>query len=131
MANRREVIWTDKASVSRFPISQGVRFGNVIFTAGITARDPKSGHLVADEIRTQARVVFESIRAIIEAGGSGMDQVLFVRCYLSRFDEDFGGFNDVYQEFFPRDWPARAVYPLDLGPGFRLEVEVVAGVPGA
>jgi 2-iminobutanoate/2-iminopropanoate deaminase len=131
MANRREVIQTDKASVSRFPISQGVRFGNLIFTAGITARDPKTGHLVADEIRTQARVVFGSIRAIIEAGGSRMDQVLFVRCYLSRFEEDFGGFNEVYQEFFPRDWPARAVYPLDLGPGFRLEVEVVAGVLGA
>jgi len=131
MATRREVIRTDKASVSRFPISQGVKFGNVIFTAGITARDPKTGQLVADEIRTQARVVFESIRGIIEAGGSAMDQVLFVRCYLSRFDEDFAGYNEVYQEFFPRDFPARAVYPLDLGPGFRLEVEVVAGVPGA
>lgn len=131
MATRREVIRTDKASVSRFPISQGVKFGNIILTAGITARDPKTGQLVADEIRTQARVVFESIRAIIEAGGSGMDQVLFVRCYLSRFEDDFAGFNEVYQEFFPRDWPARAVYPLDLGPGFRLEVEVTAGVPGA
>jgi 2-iminobutanoate/2-iminopropanoate deaminase len=131
MATRREVIRTDKASVSRFPISQGVKFGNLIFTAGITARDPKTGQLVADEIRTQARVVFESIRGIIEAGGSGMDQVVFVRTYLTRFDEDFVGFNEVYQEFFPQNWPARAVYPLDLGPGFRLEVEVVAGVPGA
>jgi 2-iminobutanoate/2-iminopropanoate deaminase len=131
MAHHREIIRTDKAAVSRFPISQGVKFGNLIFTAGITARDPRTGQLVADEIRTQARLVLESIRAIVEAGGSSMDNVLFVRCYLSHFDADFDGWNEVYREFFPRDVPARAVYPLDLGPGFRLEVEAVAGVPGA
>jgi 2-iminobutanoate/2-iminopropanoate deaminase len=131
MATRREVIRTDKASISRFPISQGVKFGSLIFTAGITARDPRTGQLVEDEIRVQARVVLESIKAILEAGGSSIDQVLFIRCYLSNFDADFAGWNEVYQEFFPRDWPARAVYPLDLGPGFRLEVEAVAGVPGA
>lgn len=131
MANRREVIRTDRAAVSRFPISQGVRFGNLIFTAGITARDPRTGQLVEDDIRVQARVVLQSIQAVLEAGGSSMAQVLFIRCYLSHFEQDFDGWNEVYREFFPRDWPARAVYPLDLGPGFRLEVEAVAGVPGA
>ena len=131
MAHRREIIRTNKAAVSRFPISQGVKFGNLIFTAGITARDPQTGQLVEDDIRVQTRVVLESIKAILEAGGSSIDQVLFIRCYLSNFDADFAGWNEVYQEFFSRDWPARAVYPLDLGPGFRLEVEAVAGVPGA
>jgi 2-iminobutanoate/2-iminopropanoate deaminase len=131
MANRREVIRTDRAAVSRFPISQGVRFGNLIFTAGITARDPRTGQLVEDDIRVQARVVLQSIQAVLEAGGSSMAQVLFIRCYLSHFEQDFDAWNEVYREFFPRDWPARAVYPLDLGPGFRLEVEAVAGVPGA
>lgn len=131
MANAREIIRTNEAAVSRFPISQGVKFGNLIFTAGITARDPKTGRLVEEDIRRQARVVLDAIRAILEAGGSSLEHVLFIRCYLSRFDADFAGWNEVYQEFFPRDWPARAVYPLDLGPGFLLEVEAVAGVPGA
>jgi 2-iminobutanoate/2-iminopropanoate deaminase len=131
MTNSREIIRTDKAAISRFPISQGVKFGNLIFTAGITARNPRTGQLVEDNIRTQARVVIESIKAILEAGGSSLAQVLFIRCYLSHFDDDFADWNEVYEEYFPRDWPARAVYPLDLGPGFRLEVEVVAGVPNA
>jgi len=131
MANVREIIRTKRAAVSRFPISQGVKFGNLIFTAGITARDPDTGELVEDEIRRQARVVLETIKAILEAGGSSLDQVLFIRCYLRDFEGDFAAWNEIYHEFFPREWPARAVYPLDLGPGFRLEVEAVAGVPGA
>ena len=44
------------------------------------------------------------------------------------FDQDFDGWNEVYREFFPKDWPARTVIPAPLGPGFQLEVDVVAGI---
>jgi 2-iminobutanoate/2-iminopropanoate deaminase len=126
---KREIIRTDKAPISRFPISQGTKFGRLIFTAGMTPRDPRTGQMIDGEMRDVARVVFNNIKAIVEAGGSTMKNVLQLTCYLRDFDEDFEAWNDVYKEFFPEEWPARTVIPAPLGKGFRLEVDAVACIP--
>ena len=126
---KKEIIRTDKAPISKFPISQGTIFGRLIFTAGMTPRDPQSGQMVDGNMHEVARVVFSNIKAIVEAGGSSMKNVLQLTCYLRDFDEDFAAWNEVYQEFFAEPWPARTVIPAPLGKGFRLEIDAVACIP--
>jgi 2-iminobutanoate/2-iminopropanoate deaminase len=125
---KREVIQTVNAPISKSPISQGVKFGNLIFTQGMTPRHPKSGELVDGDMHDVARLVLNNIKAILEAGGSLMQNVLQVRCFLRDFDDDFPAWDEVYREFFPSDWPARTVIPAPLGKNFRIEVDVVAGI---
>jgi 2-iminobutanoate/2-iminopropanoate deaminase len=126
---RREIIRTDKAAVSKNPISQGVRFGNLIFTAGVTARDPKTGEMQQGDMRELVRATLNNIKAIVEAGGSSLENVLRVNCYLRDVENDFAAWNEVYPEFFPADWPVRTTMQVVLGGGLRIEVDAIACIP--
>ena len=105
-----------------------MRFGNLVFTQGLTPRDPQSGELVDSEIREASRLVFNNLKAILEEAGSSLDNVLQLRCYIRDFDDDFPAWNEVYREFFPSNWPSRTVIPAPLGEGFLLEIDAIAGV---
>ena len=124
----KTIIKTLKAPIPTSPISQAVRFGNLVFTQGLTPRDPKSGQLLDGDIREISRLVFNNLQAILEEAGSSLDLVLQIRCYIRDFDADFPAWNEVYREFFPNNWPARTVIPAPLGDGFRFELDAIAGV---
>src|SRR5580765_5306250 len=102
---KRATIRTDRAAVSRNPVAQGTKFGNLIFTAGATPRDPKTGEIVSGDMRDHVRATLNNIKAVVEAGGSSLEGVLRVTCYLEDIDRDFDAWNEVYKEFFPSDWP--------------------------
>ena len=124
----KQIIRTDAAPIPRIAASQATRFGNLVFTQGLTPRDPVAGDLVNTDIRSASRIVFSNLRAILGAAGSSLDNVLQLRCYIRDFDNDFPGWNEVFIEFFPSNWPARTVVPAPLGEGFRLEVDAIAAV---
>jgi 2-iminobutanoate/2-iminopropanoate deaminase len=125
----KQIIKTSRAPISKSPISQAVRFGNLVFTQGLTPRDPRTGQLVDSDIRTASRLVFENLKAILDEAGASLDNVLQVRCYIRDFDDDFEAWNEVYLQYFPNNWPARTVIPAALGDGFLLELDAIAGVP--
>jgi 2-iminobutanoate/2-iminopropanoate deaminase len=127
---KKVIVRTEKAPIPRSPISQAVRFGNLVFTQGLTPRHSETGQLLDGDIREISRVVFDNLKAILEEAGSSLEMVLQVRCYIRDFDADFPAWNEVYREYFPTDWPARTVIPAPLGDGFRLELDAIAGVAG-
>lgn len=127
---KKVIVRTEKAPIPKSPISQAVRFGNLVFTQGLTPRHPETGQLLDGDIREISRVVFDNLKAILEEAGSSLEMVLQVRCYIRDFDADFPAWNEVYREYFPTDWPARTVIPAPLGDGFRLELDAIAGVAG-
>lgn len=126
---KREIIRTDKAAVSKNPISQGTKFGDLIFTAGVTARDPKTGEMVQGDMRDLVRATLNNIKAIVETGGSSLENILRINCYLRDVEKDFDAWNEVYREFFPKDWPARTTVQVMLGGGLRIEVDAIACIP--
>ena len=125
---RKEIISTDKVTAGAAPLSQAVRYGNLVFVAGCTGRHPTDNSVGAD-IKEQTRYALERISAILEASGSSIDQVLTNTCYVSN-REDLPGFNEVYAEFFPADRPARTTIIVNFGaPDNLVEITSTAGIP--
>ncbi len=125
---RKEIISTDKVTAGNAPLSQAVRYGNLVFVAGCTGRHPTDNSVGAD-IKEQTRYALERISAILEASGSSIDQVLTNTCYVSN-REDLPGFNEVYAEFFPSDRPARTTIIVNFGaPDNLVEITSTAGIP--
>ncbi len=85
---------------------------------------------VSLDIREQTRAVLENIRDILRAVGAGLEDVVSVTTYLVSMN-DFGGYNEVYGEFFDESGPARttvAVHQLPH-PQLLIEIAAVAAIP--
>ena len=115
------------------------RAGDFIYVSGTSARRPDNtiaGAAVdamgttALDIRVQTRAVIETIRAMLAAVGAQLSDLVQVTAYLVNMN-DFGGYNEVYGEFFDSSGPARttvAVHQLPH-PHILIEIQAVAYVP--
>ena len=122
----KETILTDKAPAPLGPYSQGYKAGGFIFLAGQGPVNPRTGKLQGDTIAEQTRQVLENIKAILQAGGSGMEDVVKVTVILSDV-ADFKPMNEVYKTFFSEPPPARACFGGQmLLPGMLLEIDAIA-----
>ena len=126
----KRIIQTDKAPAAIGPYSQGVKAtaGEVLFTAGQIPMDPETGELVNGDIQVQTRRALENVKAVVEAGGSSLDNVIKVTVFL-RDMNDFAAMNEVYSEYFKENPPARSAVqvarlPKDVG----IEIECLAVV---
>ena len=128
MAGQQE-IKTPAAPVPAGPYSQGLRAGDFIYTAGIVALDPRTGRLAGDDIETQTTRVLESLKAVLEAGGAGLSDVIKTTVHLADLSL-FARFNAVYAEAFPEPRPVRTTVGSALGMGALVEIDVVAYVGG-
>lgn len=129
MANSREVVATEAAPAAIGPYSQAVRVGNLVFCSGQIALDAKSGQLVApDDVVAQTRQVLANLRAVLEAAGAGMAQVVKTTIFLVDLG-DFAAVNKVYGESFSSAPPARATVEVSRLPrDARVEIEAIAVV---
>lgn len=127
----RSVITTDGAPAAIGPYAQGVRVGNLIFTAGQGALDPISGQVVPGGIREQTARTLENLKAILEAGGSSLGQVVKATVFLKDLN-DFAVMNAVYSSYFGSDedsLPARTTVEVSRLPrNLLVEIELVAEV---
>jgi 2-aminomuconate deaminase len=112
------------------------RAGDFIFVSGLSSRRPDNTIAGAEadalgtmrlDIRAQTRAVIETLATILAAAGATLQDVVDVTSYLTDMN-DFGGYNEVYGEFFAHDGPARttvAVHQLPH-PHLRIEIKAVA-----
>lgn len=90
---------TTGAPAPAWVFSQGVRKGPLLQVSGQGPQDPADGsYLYPGDVRAQTRRTLENVRAVIEAGGATIEDVLMFRVYLTK-REDFGPMNEVYGEF--------------------------------
>jgi 2-iminobutanoate/2-iminopropanoate deaminase len=102
--------------------------GKWIFTAGQIGIDPQTGEIVEGGIEAETRQVLTNIRNILEAAGSSLKQVVKTTVFLREMDE-FARMNQIYAEFFDKDYPARStVQAAALPKGAAVEIEAVAVV---
>ncbi len=123
--NMKTPIFSEKAPKPVGPYNQAVKAGKFLFVSGQLAIDPKEGKIVAETVTLQTRQVMENIKAILEAAGYGLKDIVLSNVYLSSmalFDE----FNNAYAKYFDAEFPARATVGIELKAGALVEVSVVA-----
>ncbi|MGC9223381.1 MAG: RidA family protein [Terracidiphilus sp.] len=127
----RSLITTDGAPAAIGPYAQGVRVGNLIFTAGQGGLDPVTGQVVSGGIKEQTERAIENLKAVLEAGGSSLGQAVKTTVYLKDIN-DFAAMNSVYASYFGSDsdsLPARTTVEVARLPrNLLVEIEVIAEV---
>lgn len=119
---------TEKAPAAVGPYSQAVSSGNMLFVSGQIPLDPETGTLVDGDISVQTERVLENVKAILDAAGSSLNQVLKASIFLTDMN-DFAAVNAVYARYFSEPWPARACVAVSALPkGVAVEMEVIASL---
>ena len=127
----KEVIVTSHAPAAIGPYSQGVRVGNLVFTAGQIALDPGTQLVVGPGITEQTTRVLENLKAVLEAAGSSLTKVVKATVFLKDFN-DFAQMNEVYGAYLAPEGmtpPARTTVEVSRLPKDALiEIDLVAEI---
>ena len=122
----RNAILTENAPRPIGPYSQAVIDGDFIFVAGQGCTNPLTGKLELGDVRSETKRTFENVRAILEAAGASLDDVMKCNVYL-RDIRDFAAMNAVYETFFAAPFPARTTIQAGALPGgIAVEIECIA-----
>ncbi len=106
--------------------SQGLRVGDFLFVSGQGPLDPLTGQIVGDTVEEQTARVLENVKAILEAGGASMADVVKVTAHLSDLAL-FDRYNKVYATYFPDPKPTRTTVGSQLL-GILVEIDAIAYV---
>jgi len=120
----KEAIHSTNAPAALGPYSQGVRAGDTVYLSGQLGLDPATGTLV-EGIDAQAHQVFKNLRAVAQAAGAELDDVVKLSVLLADL-ADFGKVNEIMATYFTPPFPARATYQVAALPkSAKLEVEAI------
>ena len=126
---KKRIIATDAAPSSAL-FSQGVRVGSTIYVSGTAGIDVATKQLAGTTIQEQTRQALRNCKAIVEAGGGTLEDVVQVIVLLAN-PADFAGMNEEYAKVFPREPPARAVTKLGVElPNLLVSIMMTAHVAG-
>ncbi|MFF3112928.1 RidA family protein [Kitasatospora sp. NPDC057904] len=110
MSDKTE-IRTDGAPAPAWLFSQGVRKGPILQVSGQGPQDPATGeYLYHGDVKAQTRRTLENVKAIMEAGGASIEDVVMFRVYLTK-RADFAPMNEVYGEFIAENIKPGGVKP--------------------
>jgi 2-iminobutanoate/2-iminopropanoate deaminase len=121
----KKIIQTKNAPEPVGPYSQAVRVDKFLFVSGQVAIDPKEGKIVAGGIREQTAKVMENIKAMLQAAGYTLSDVVQSNVYLSSMAL-FSEFNKEYAKYFNKQYPTRATVGIELMPGALVEISAIA-----
>jgi 2-iminobutanoate/2-iminopropanoate deaminase len=127
----KAAIATNLAPAAIGPYSQGIRVGNLVFTAGQIALDPATQQVVAPGIAEQTTQVMENLKAILEAAGTSLAKVVKATVFLKDFN-DFAAMNAVYGAYLAPQGvaaPARSTVEVSRLPkDVLVEIDLIAEV---
>ena len=124
----KQVIATTNAPQAIGPYSQAVVSNGFVFLSGQIPLDPATGMLVEGGIAEQTARVLENAKAVLEAAGSGLEQVVKTTVYLKDLGQ-FAAMNEVFAHYFPRNPPARAaIEAARLPRDVLVEIDAIAAL---
>ena len=126
-----ERVVTQPDNYAPFLLSQGIKFGNLLFISGQAGADD-GGRIVDGGFRAQGEQAFANLRRALEAGGSSLKDVLKVTIYVT----DMGHFPDVVElrrKYFTEPYPADTIAEITAlyDPRAMIEIEAIAAIGGA
>ena len=121
----RDPINTARAPAAIGPYSQAVRRGGSVYLSGQIPLDPNSGLLIEGDIDAQARRAFDNLKAVCEAAGGSLDDVVRLGLYLTDLGQ-FTAVNAVMADYFDAPYPARSTIGVaSLPRGAEFEVDAI------
>lgn len=125
----KHILNTPDAPAPIGPYNQAVKSGHLLYTSGQIPIDPATGALAKGGIREQTIQVLENLKAVTEAAGSTLNDVIKTTVFLADM-ADFAEFNVVYAEYFDEEnAPARSTVQVAALPmGSRVEIELIAKI---
>ncbi|XP_023012370.1 reactive intermediate imine deaminase A homolog UK114 [Leptinotarsa decemlineata] len=126
----RRIISTIKAPapLGGAPYNQAVVFNDVVYLSGVVGMNANTNKLVDGGAAAEAQQSLKNIGHILEAAGSSYANVLKSTIMLRNID-DFGPVNEVYKQFFKKDYPARSTFQVGKLPiNAAVEIEVIAAI---
>jgi 2-iminobutanoate/2-iminopropanoate deaminase len=128
---QREVISSDRAPLAIGPYSQGVRANGFLFCGGQIGVTRDSSTVVPGGIAAETEQAIKNLRAVIEAAGATLQDVVKTTVFLTNID-DFARMNEVYGAYFPSNHPARSTAAVTALPrGAKVEIEATVALPAA
>ena len=123
-------VQTDGAPAAVGPYAQAVRCDGWLYCSGQIPLDPATGQMLEGDIQTQTRRVLDNLRAVLQAGGCDVGDVVKATVFLTDLGQ-FAAMNEVYAGVFGTDAPpARACVEVAALPkGARIEIDCVARIP--
>jgi 2-iminobutanoate/2-iminopropanoate deaminase len=122
----KTIISTDGAPKAIGPYSQAVSHNGLVYCSGQIPLDPATGQIIEGDIAAQTERVLENLKAVLDAAGSSLDQVLKTSVFLKDMGE-FVKMNEVYGRYFTVAPPARATVEVARLPkDVRVEIECIA-----
>ena len=122
----RKVIRTPDAPLPKGVYSQAIVADGLVFVAGQGCVNPQTQEFEFGDIQSETRRTLMNIRAILEAAGSSLQDVVRVGVFLADM-KDFAAMNEVYKQFFPENQPARTTVGAQL-PKIKIEINCIARV---
>ncbi|XP_015518128.1 2-iminobutanoate/2-iminopropanoate deaminase isoform X1 [Neodiprion pinetum] len=122
----RKIISTTRAPKSAGPYNQAVLVDRTVYLSGVLGLDKDSGKLVDGGAAGEARQALVNMGCILKEAGSDFEKVIKTTILLNSID-DFSAVNEVYKEFFTKDYPARSTFQVGKLPlGAKVEIEAIA-----
>ena len=108
-------------------LSSGIKIGDMLYASGQLGMSRSAPDTT---IEGQTKLALDNVKAVMEAGGTSMANVVKCTVFLTRFT-DFQGMNRTYREYFPKDPPARStvIVAALVSQGALVEIECVAAIP--
>lgn len=124
-----EVIYSKKAPAAIGTYSQGIRVGNTVYLSGQIALDPASMQICSAEIRNQIDQVFENLRAVCEAAGGSLQNLVKLTVYLTDLNH-FPLVNEAMSRYITEPYPARAAIGVSALPrAAQIEMDGIMVLP--
>lgn len=121
----KTIIHSDKAPAAIGAYSQAVRAGNTVYLSGQIPLVPETMQLVGDDFAAQTYQVFKNLRAVCEAAGGSLNDIVKLNAYLTDLS-NFATFNEIMAEYMSQPYPARAAVGVaSLPRGALVEAEAV------
>ena len=122
-----KIIQSGAAPAAIGPYSQAMVTGNLVYTSGQIPLNPESGEVAGTEIKAQAEQAITNLKAVLEAAGSSLKDVVKTTCFLADMN-DFAAFNEVYAKHFPGKPARSAVAVKQLPRSVLVEIEAVGEI---